>query len=308
MNTITGQLIRVDSIDVPVEYERRSSLVEDDALRRSIESSGVQQPIVVVSKGNDRYGLIDGSRRVEIAKHLNLHTIPAVIDELPSDADPKEYQDRLRFILDEHRQDLFPSQRAALINRLKKNFGMVNKDVALYLGIDAGSIRNWVSIEKYAPAIVKAIDTGEITAFHARGFDGLKPEAQGKVWRAMRNKITSLPGAQVHKLIRAKYNPKSHSELYLEPEKTIEKLARKSIRRKARKRKPMSRDEKEVLAKDLDLKEVELTEGKEELMRLKREITQATQPIRGIMRSKVLVAMLADDVKAEFERFYESYC
>src|SRR5689334_11385224 len=112
MNTLTGQLIRVDAIDIPPEYERKSSLVEDDALRRSIEASGVQQPVVVFSKGDDRYALIDGGRRIEIAKHLGLHTVPAVIDQLPEGADPREYQDRLRFLLDEHRQDLFPSQRA----------------------------------------------------------------------------------------------------------------------------------------------------------------------------------------------------
>ena len=88
---MTGQLIRIDQVDIPTEYERKSSLIEDDALRRSIEAGGIQQPIVVFEKPNGRFALVDGFRRIEIARFLDVKTVPAVIDELPKDVDPSVY-------------------------------------------------------------------------------------------------------------------------------------------------------------------------------------------------------------------------
>lgn len=309
MNTtpLIGQLIRVDTVDIPPEYERPASLIEDDALRQSIENSGVQQPVVVFSKGDGRYGLIDGGRRIEIAKFLNLHTIPAVIDELPAGVDPREYQDRLRFVLDEHRQDLFPSQRAALIDQLKRMFNMTNRDVAAYLGVDPGSVTNWNSVLKYAEPIRKAIDTGEINLHAARSFDGLKPEAQLKVFKALRHEFQTMAGGKLHRLVRSKYSPTSHPELYTAPEKTKEKMARQKKGRRSKRRTPLTRDAKKALAVDLEVKETELRDNKEELLQLKREITLATQPIRGILRSKTLKEMIPTETLEELEVFAERY-
>jgi hypothetical protein len=78
--------------------------------------------------------------------------------------------------------------------------------------------------------------------------------------------------------------------------------SRKAEPRKRRRRK-LTRDEKEILAKDLTLKEVELADGKEELKTLNREIALATPVIRAIMRNEELVAMLPREVKPELERF-----
>ena len=219
---MTGKLIRVDQVDIPPEYERKSSLIEDDALRRSIEAGGIQQPIIVFEKPNGRFALVDGFRRIEIARFSDIKTVPAVIDELPKDADPSTYQDRLRFILDEHRQDLLPSQRAALIKQLMAMFAMKQKDVASYLGVNAGSITNWLAVDNYAPEIVKAVDTGEINMHAARSFDGMKPEVQPRVFKSLRREFKTLPGGKLHKLVRSKFSPKSHPEFYMAPEKTAE--------------------------------------------------------------------------------------
>lgn len=137
--TIEGRLIRTDAIDVPKEYQRTPSLIEDDALRKSIEGHGIQQPLVVISTGNDRYSLIDGFRRLEIARFLDLKSVPCVVDQLPEGADASDYQNRMRFVLDEHRQDLLPSQRANLIRKMQTMFQMTQAAVATYLGIDPGT-------------------------------------------------------------------------------------------------------------------------------------------------------------------------
>jgi ParB/RepB/Spo0J family partition protein len=304
---MTGKLIRIDQVDIPLDYERKSSLIEDDALRRSIEAGGIQQPIIVFEKPNGRYALVDGFRRIEICKFLDVKTVPAVIDELPKDIAPEAYQDRLRFILDEHRQDLLPSQRSTLIKQLMSMFHMKQKDVASYLGVNAGSITNWLAVDNYAPEIVKAVDTGQINMHAARSFDGMKPEVQPRIFKSLRREFSTLAGGKLHKLIRTKFSPKSHPDFYLAPEKTAEKLARKTKNRAAKKRPRLTRSEKDLLSHDLTLKEVELADSKSELQTLNREITLATAPVRAIMRDEELVAMMPPETRIELERFAEIY-
>ena len=61
-------------IDVPPEYESKDSLVEDDALRKSIKKSGVQQSIVVIPDG-ERFTVVKGARRVRISQIVGLKKI-----------------------------------------------------------------------------------------------------------------------------------------------------------------------------------------------------------------------------------------
>jgi ParB/RepB/Spo0J family partition protein len=295
MTTLTGKLIRVDQIDVPPEYEREESLIsEEDALYRSIEANGVLDHINVLALSNGRYGLIKGLRRIEISKALGLNTIPAVIDQLPTGVEPREYQDRLRFILDEHAQDLFPSQRAALIKQLMSMFSMRQKDVAEYLGVDPGSITLWLKIDNYAPQIVKLIDTGEINLHQARSFDDMKPESQPKVYRKLKREFQTLPGRKLHRLVRSKFR---NADVWQTRLRQGSGVVRPASQAKKRRRPKLTRNEKAILAKDLSLKEIELEDGKEELQRLNREITLATPVVRAIMRDEELVLMLPAEVK-----------
>lgn len=293
MTTLTGKLIRTDSVDVPPEYQREESLVSpEDPLYRSIKINGVLDHINVLALSNGRYGLIKGGRRLDIAKTLGLHTIPAIVDELPAGVEPREYQDRLRFILDEHSQDLFPSQRAMLIKKLMSMFNMNQKDVAEYLGVDPGSITLWLKIDNYAPEIVKAIDTGELNLHKARAFDDVQLKAQPRIYRKMRKQFEQLNGRQLQKLIGSRYAPRTKA----------------SGKKQPKRRKKLTRSDKELLARDLTLKETELSDGKEELIMLNREITLATPVIRAILRNEDLVAKLPEEVVPEFERFSEVYC
>lgn len=320
--TTRGELVKTDLIDIPESYERKSSLVEDDAIKRSIEKYGIQQDLVLFENG-DRFTLGKGSRRLLIARELKIPLVPAIIVATPQEANPESYRNKLRFILTKGRQDLKPSQRAEFINWLLENFkvkdrdpmttysttrAITRKEIADMLGIDPGSITNYLAVLKYDKRIVAMIDTGELNSHAARSFDGLKPEAQVKVFNSLRREFKTLAGGKLHRLVRQKFNPRSHAELYVAPEKTIEKLQRREKGRKSKRRPRLTRDEKTLLAKDLELKEVELTEGKEELLQLKKEITLATTPVRAIMRSKALRELIPADTLEEMERFADVYC
>lgn len=303
---IIRRRIPLGLIDVPPEYERTDSLVEDDALRKSIEKSGVQQPIIVLPV-NGRFTLVKGTRRLAVSILAKFKDIPAIIDTPPQGVEIETYRNRLRFVLTHARQDLSPSQRCNLIKQMMDLFNLDQKDVAAYLGVDAGSITNWLAIGKYIPPIVEAIDKGEITMFHARSFDGLAEVGQEKVWKATRKVLPTLSGHQAHRLVRTEYSPRSHPDFYVSPEKTIEKLQRTKKGRKAKARPKLSRDEKKVLARDLETREAELEDSQAELKQMKQEIALATQPINAIIRNKELKGMLSEAVREEFERFVEIY-
>lgn len=303
---IDSRRIRVDLIDVPPEYEGKDSLVEDDALRKSIEESGVEQSVIVIPEGK-RFTVVKGARRVRISQLLGLEDIPAVVNYPPADADLVRYRNRLRMILTQARQDLLPTQRAELIRELMKRFRMKQKDVAEYLGVDAGSITNWLSIERYIPEVRNAIDAKDITIHSARAFDGMTTEGQERVWKSKRATMKELSGGKFHKLVRSTYSPKKHPALYVAPEKTLEKMTRRRTKRAAKARPKLSRDEQVAYLADLNDREKELADSTAELDQLKREIRLAIQPITGIMRNEDLMEMVPKEMKWELDRFAEIY-
>lgn len=303
---IIRRRIPLGLIDVPPEYERTDSLVEDDALRRSIEKSGVQQSIIVIPL-EGRYVVVKGTRRLAVSHLARFKDIPAIVDTPPDGVDLETYRNRLRFVLTHARQDLSPSQRCNLIKQMMAMFNLDQKDVAVYLGVDPGSISNWLAVSKYIPEIVAEIDAGRVTSFHARSFDGMNSEGQAKVFRKYRKQIPDLSGHQFHRLVRSEFSPRTHAELYVSPQKTIEKLQRKKAGRKGKARPKLSRDEKKVLARDLETRETELADSKEELKQLKRECVAAAPVIHAILRNEDMREKLSESMREEFEAFTDSY-
>lgn len=304
---IVWQRVAISLIDVPSEYESKDSLVEDDALRKSIRKYGVLQSVMLLRDGK-RFTVIKGARRVRIAGLEGSRDIPALISEVPAGVDRKAYRDRLRMILTQARQDLLPSQRADLIKQIMQKFGMNQTAVAEMLGVDAGSITNWLSVTRYIPEVVRAIDRREITMHAARAFDGMTPQGQEKVWKSKRKEITTLSAGRAHRLVRQVYSPTSHPDMYIAPKSTAEKMSRPKGKRATKARPRLTRAEKDMLSRDLNLREVELQEAQEELTKLKREITLATNPIRAILHNEDLVAVIPKEMKEELDRFAEVYC
>lgn len=300
--TLEGRLIRADAIEIPAGFDREASLVEDDALRKSIELNGIQQPLVVLSRPDGLFSLIDGFRRLEIARALDIKNVPAVIDQLPDGAEQDEYQRRVRFILDQHRQDLAPSQRAFLIRKMMMLFNLTGKQVAAYLGLDPGSISNFLAIEKYSSEVVRAIDTGEVSAFHARSFDGMKPDVQSHLFKVHRKDIGSMSGGVFHKFIRSEYSPSKFPAYYTAPKKTQEKLKRAKKGRRSHARPRLSVDEKKTLLKSLELQAVQLEDAQAEHKHKTRCCTLCGPLANALLRSeKILAEFLADGKAAEKE-------
>lgn len=289
---MNAKLIPIEKINVGDDVERGSARVEDDALRKSIEAGGIQQPLVVLSDG-DGFMLVDGLRRLRVARVLGIGKVPAVVDVPPAGVSPTDYRRQVRFILDEHRQDLVPSQKAELIETLKRMFGMTNRQVAAYLGIDADSVTNWLSVKQFIPPVVNALDAGLLTMRASRALIGMTEEGQQKVWKSEARLLLG-GGTNVHKEVRAKYSPQSFPQYYRDAENITARLERTKGKgkRKAKARGPSlgTADEKRRLLNSLEMKEAEQRDGQEELKQLKRECIAAGPIVAAILRNPELRA------------------
>src|SRR5271154_5522518 len=77
--------VDIDLID-PSPYQPRTRFREEalEELARSIQSSGIVQPLVVRKVAN-RYQLIAGERRWRAAQRAGLNRVPAVVREVPEE-------------------------------------------------------------------------------------------------------------------------------------------------------------------------------------------------------------------------------
>ena len=310
MNT---KQIPVGSIEVPAKYDRPESRVRDDILRKSIAQLGIQQPLVVIETGKGKYRLVKGSRRLRFAKELDLPNVPAVIDVLPEGSNVEHHSDNLRFILDQCRQDLVPSQKAELVETLKRTFGLNNIQVAAYLGIDQDSVTNWLAVKKYIPEVVSAMDAGLVTMQAARVFDGMTEKGQKHIWRSHASDFAEKPGGQLHKELRKEYDPTQFKSFYVKPEQVASKLARKGSGRVSKSRPTakangISQAEKAKLLNSFEMKRLEVASGEHELKELQKDISAATKVVSAILRSEKLPGMIPKELREELSRFAEVYC
>lgn len=299
-------LLSLNEIEVPDIVERPPSKVSDDLLRKSIEQGGIQQPLVVVADG-DKFLLCKGLRRMNTARALGIGKVPVVIDTAPAGVEPLDYIRKVRFHLVHHRQDLMPSQKAELIEELKKRFSFTNAQVAAYLGIAPDSVTNWMAVKKYIPPVIEAMDSGRLTMQAARVFDGMTEGGQKAIWKAHGTDLVSQSGTNAHKRLRQQYPPASFPSYYRDPELIATRLSRKVGKRKSAARPNLSADEKRRMSSSLELKEIELRELEGEEKEIKAQINAAIPLVASIMRSPKLRAMVKPAMMEELERFAEIY-
>ena len=302
-------LIPISQITIPDDVERDTLRVDDDLLAKSIQHGGIQQPLVVLETGKGRYTLIDGLRRIRAAVAVDITKVPVVVDVVPKGQTVEDYCRQIRFILDTHRQDLLPSQKAELIETLKTTFGLNSSQVAAYLGIDPDTVTNVMALKKLIPAVVDAIDSGRLTMQKSRVFAGMSELGQQKVWKAHQKELTTISGGKLHKELRAKYPPEAFPSYYKDAPAVAQKLARKSGKRKSAARLPVvSKSEKAALLNSVEMKEIELRDAQEELKSLKTWINASIPIVSAIMRNPKLLELVPDDMVDELSRFEEIYC
>ena len=162
--TRTGSYqVDIDLID-PNPYQPRTRFREDalDELARSIQASGIIQPLVLRKMGT-RYQLIAGERRWRAAQRAGLQRVPAVLREIP-----EEQVLELTLVENLQREDLNPVEEARAFDRLLNEFHMIQEEVATRTGKDRATIANAVRVLRLEKPILDLMEDGKITAGHAR--------------------------------------------------------------------------------------------------------------------------------------------
>ena len=106
------------------EYQPRLS-IDPDALQElaeSIKAQGVVQPVVVRRLDAGNYELIAGERRWRASQIAGLHTIPAIIRDIPDQAAAA-----MSLIENIQREDLNALEEAIAMSRLITDFGLTHQ-------------------------------------------------------------------------------------------------------------------------------------------------------------------------------------
>ena len=154
---------------------RRSfAAVELDELAASLRERGIIQPIVVRSVRGvpDNYEIIAGERRWRAAQRAGLHEVPVVVIEA-TDAEALQ----LAIIENVQRADLNALEEAEGYRALMEEFHNSQEDIARIVGKSRSYIANTLRLLKLPDAVKDHIQTGKLTAGHARMLIG-EPNAE----------------------------------------------------------------------------------------------------------------------------------
>lgn len=176
----------------------------DDAtledLKNSILEFGLLQPITV-RKVNSGYELIAGERRFRAAQLAGLETIPAIL------IDSDEKKSAVMSLLENlQREDLTFFEVAQSYERLIREQGMTQLEVAEKIGKSQASVANKLRLLRLSPIIRRFIRDYNLTERHARALLRLKSEAQ-QLEAVKQICIHSMTVAKSEELINSMLNP-----------------------------------------------------------------------------------------------------
>ena len=165
-------LIEIDRVkENPYQPRRDFNKEELQSLADSIREYGILQPLIVTKTEEETasgikvsYELVAGERRLKAAKMIGLNFIPAVIRQ------KTEGKQKLELALIENiqRSDLNALEKARGYQRLQKEFGLTQKEIALKIGQSRELVANAVRLLGLPVEIQRAIELGKISEGHGR--------------------------------------------------------------------------------------------------------------------------------------------
>lgn len=215
--------IDIDLIE-PSPYQPRTRFREEalDELARSIQSSGIIQPLVVRPLGG-RFQLIAGERRWRAAQRAGLTQVSAIVRQVPD-----ELALEMTLVENIQREDLNPIEQARAFERLMDEFQATQEAVAERTGKDRATVANAIRLLKLEPTIQDWIEEGKLTAGHGRALLAV-PDSQLRMRYAQRAARGGLTVRQIERLAsRRSRSAKLLTETQLDPNirEALEELQR----------------------------------------------------------------------------------
>ena len=207
--------IEIGLIDRNPDQPRKN--FDEDALSElaeSIKTFGVVQPIIV-QENNGRFLIIAGERRWRAARLAGLKTIPCIVKNYTR----KEISE-IAIIENLQREDLNPIESARAIKNLIEEFNLTQDEIADRIGKSRPAVSNTIRLLSLPDSIVNLIETGKLSAGHARTLLSLdSPVKQKEV--ALKIIENGLSVRATEALIHS-YNQPKKVVVSKKPEKSLE--------------------------------------------------------------------------------------
>ena len=206
------QQIDIDLIE-PSPYQPRTRFREEalDELARSIQASGIIQPLVLRPIGS-RFQLIAGERRWRAAQRAGLTKVAAIVRQVPD-----ELALEMTLVENIQREDLNAMEAARAFERLMDEFQLTQEVVAERTGKDRATIANAIRLLKLEPTIQDWIEEGKLSAGHGRALLAVA-DAQLRMRYAQRAARGGLTVRQIERLAsrRASRAANTPTEIHLD--------------------------------------------------------------------------------------------
>lgn len=155
----------------PNPHQPRDHFDEDklEELTESIRQQGVVEPIVVrpYPDGERRYMIVAGERRWRASRQAGRDTVPGIVRDLEVS---QAYV--LSLVENIQRENLNPLEEARAYGRLMEDNGYSQAEVADAVGKSRSAVANRLRLLNLPEAVRDALETGSISAGHARALLG----------------------------------------------------------------------------------------------------------------------------------------
>jgi len=170
--------IDVDDIQ-PNPNQPRMGFAEDKLaeLSASIREHGVVQPILVRPSG-DRFELIAGERRWRAARMAGLATVPAVVRSV-GDREALE----IALVENLQREDLTAIEEAKAFRAMVEAMELTQEQIAEKVGLSRPAVANSLRLLSLPTQIQDLVESGAMSASHARTLVGLDHGVQSELVR-----------------------------------------------------------------------------------------------------------------------------
>ncbi len=156
---------------IPVEliernpYQTRTTMSDRslEELTESIKAAGVIEPLIVRPGEGGRYQLIAGQRRLAASCKAGKTTVPAVVKQVSN-----EKAMEMTIIENLQREDLNPLDQAEAYERLSREFGLTQEQMAERTGKPRSEIANYLRLLKLPGPVRHEIWQGAISFGHAK--------------------------------------------------------------------------------------------------------------------------------------------
>lgn len=192
----------------PYQPRKHFDLVSLRELAASIEEFGVLQPISV-RRVDDGFEIIAGERRFRAAEHIGMKEIPAII----MNAD--EHKSALLALLENlQREDLCFFEIAEGYQKLIREQGMTQDDLAKKLGKSQSTVANKLRLLRLSPRVKKIIRDFSLSERHARALLNIPDEDRQltAVQTICRNHLNVQQSEQLVKNIMSQVEEKPPAE------------------------------------------------------------------------------------------------